>query len=248
MDRVHTMVVYDVRSGHRDAAVARWIAGALGRREKVLYEVAPGEDPERVLRTSRTRFGEDAVASGQLEVLEAVGLQAESGGAAEGLGEVHRARLREARAQGWAGLAVAGGGAVLGAVSDAEAIGLVHERAITRVVVEDGMSALCCFSTGEAPNLVHAMLGSHHEDVEDELWAAEVAGDRLRLRGEVDASNADRLVPVLLGAVAAGIRSSTSAACGSAPPPASGHSWRSPTPCTTTARRSCSPTRSRGCG
>ena len=112
MDRVHTMVVYDVRSGQR------------------------------------ARFGEDAVASGQLEVLEADALRADSGGAAEGLEAPPPTRLHAARGQGWAGLAVVGDGAVLGAVSDAEATGLVHERAITRVVVEDGMSALCSFSTG----------------------------------------------------------------------------------------------------
>jgi anti-anti-sigma factor len=205
-ERVHSILVYDVRTGRREQAMAKWISRALGRREKVLYELAPGEDPNRVLRSSRVRVGADAVAAGQLEVIEADGLRAETGGAADGLAEVHRTRLHRARLQGWAGLAVASSGAVLTAVSPDEATGLVHERGISRIVVEDGMSALCCYSTGEAPNLVDAMLAAHHGDVQDELWAAELVGDRLRLRGEIDASNADRVVPVLLGAVAAGVR------------------------------------------
>jgi anti-anti-sigma factor len=203
---VHSILVYNVRTGRREHAMASWISRALGRREKVLYELARGEDPERVLRSSRARVGEDALAAGQLEVIEAERLRAESGGAADGLAEVHRARLHRARGEGWTGLAVAGDGAVLTAVSRDEATGLVHERGITRLVVEDGMSALCCYSTGEAPNLVDAMLVVHHTDVEDELWAADVVGERLRVRGEIDASNADRVVPVLLGALAAGVR------------------------------------------
>jgi anti-anti-sigma factor len=206
MERVHSILVYDRRTGRREQAMARWISRALGRREKVLYELARGEDPDRVLRSSRARVGTDAVAAGQLEVIEAERLRAESGGAADGLAKVHRTRLHLAREEGWAGLAVASGGAVLTAVSRDEATGLVHERGVTRIVVEDGMSALCCYSTGEAPNLVDAMLAAHHADVEDELWAADVVGDRLRVRGEIDASNADRIVPVLLGALAAGVR------------------------------------------
>ena len=205
-ERVHSILVYDVRTGRREQAMARWISHALGRREKVLYELARGEDPDRVLRSSLARVGTDAIPAGQLEVIEAERLRAESGGAADGLAEVHRTRLQRARGEGWAGLAVASGGAVLSAVSRDEATGLVHERGITRVVVEDGMSALCCFSTGEAPNLVDAMLTAHYADVDDELWAADVVGDRLRLRGEIDSSNADRVVPVLLGALAAGVR------------------------------------------
>ena len=202
---VHSIVVYDVRTGRREQAMERWISRALGRREKVLYELAPGEDPSRVLRSSRVRVGADAIAAGQLEVIDADRLRAASGGAADGLAKVHRTRLHRARGEGWAGLAVASGGAVLSAVSGDEATGLVHERGITRIV-EEGMSALCCYSTGEAPNLVDAMLVAHHGDVEDELWVAEGVGDRLRLRGEIDATNADRVVAVLRGALAAGIR------------------------------------------
>jgi anti-anti-sigma factor len=202
---VHTMLVYDVRGGRPHSTVARWIVGAAARREKILYELAPGEDPDLVLRSARFRLGQDLTASGRLELLDAAGLRAESGGGADGLHDVHRARLRQARGQGWAGLAVVTGGAVLTAVADREPAGLVHERGVARLVAEHGISALCCHHTGEAPNLLDAMLAVH-VTVDDVLWGADLVGERLRLRGEIDASNADRVVPVLSGAIAAGVR------------------------------------------
>jgi anti-anti-sigma factor len=42
-------------------------------------------------------------------------------------------------------------------------------------------------------------------DVDDETWAATVVGDRLRVRGEIDAGNVDRFTRVLRSAVTAGV-------------------------------------------
>ena len=49
------------------------------------------------------------------------------------------------------------------------------------------------------------MLRLHRGDVDDETWAATVVGDRLRVRGEIDASNVDRFARVLRSAVTAGV-------------------------------------------
>ena len=54
------------------------------------------------------------------------------------------------------------------------------------------------------------MLAVHYRDVADDVWSVEVAvvdGDhRLRVRGEVDFSNAGRFVPVVRAALGAGVR------------------------------------------
>jgi anti-anti-sigma factor len=54
------------------------------------------------------------------------------------------------------------------------------------------------------------MLAVHHRDVADDVWSVEVAvvdGDhRLRVRGELDFSNAGRFGPVVRAALGAGVR------------------------------------------
>jgi anti-anti-sigma factor len=49
------------------------------------------------------------------------------------------------------------------------------------------------------------MLRLHPCSVEDETWAATVVGDRLRVRGEIDADNVDEFARVLRSAVSAGV-------------------------------------------
>lgn len=187
------------------SAVTAWIAGAVRRGEKVLYELAPGEDADTVLRSaSRDGLGTDAVASGQLEIVDPAGLRAESSGRADGLHAVHRSRLDRARDEGWAGLAVTSAGDVLSAVAPDEPIVLVHDRSIAPLVGQ-GMSALCRFSVHESPCVLDPLL-STHRDVDDEIWGATLVDDRLRVRGEIDASDVERVRPVLHGAVAAGVR------------------------------------------
>ena len=43
------------------------------------------------------------------------------------------------------------------------------------------------------------------DDVDDDSWGATIVGDRLRVRGEIDAGNVDRFSQVLRSAVAAGV-------------------------------------------
>jgi anti-anti-sigma factor len=87
---------------------------------------------------------------------------------------------------------------------DAELAG--YEREIERLAADSGVRSLCRYPTGERPGLLGDMLAVHHRAVEDKDWAAEMAGDRLRVRGEIDASNADRFATVLHAAVAEGLR------------------------------------------
>ena len=72
------------------------------------------------------------------------------------------------------------------------------------------MRSLCRYSADERQALLDDMLAVHHRDVADDVWSVEVAvvdGDhRLRVRGELDFSNAGRFVPVVRAALGAGVR------------------------------------------
>jgi len=199
------MVMYAADSARGSAALVTWIAGAVDRGEKVLYELAPGESSDSVLRSSWAGLAQDAVASGQLEMLDTAGLRAECGGRADGLHDVHRSRMARARDDGWAGLAIATGGEVLTAVVQHEPSELTHDRGVTQLV-DYGMSSLCRYHPDESAALLDAMLAAHHPEFDDEIWGATLLGDRLRVRGEIDMSNAARVAPVLRGAVAVGVR------------------------------------------
>jgi anti-anti-sigma factor len=184
-----------------------WIGAALSRRQKVLYELEPAESRDTVLGS--LPVGD---AAEQLVVLDPAAVRAESHGTADGLAQMHRSRVEEAHAQGWAGLAVITGPAVFAAVADdttmANATGMasLHNYGVTRVVVEAGLSALCRYRPVHQPELAGYLLADHFHHVDDEIWGAQVIDDRLHLRGEVDGSNHERLGHVLRGAVAAGVR------------------------------------------
>src|SRR4051794_17407223 len=78
--RAHMMLVHSARSGNGVSTLSTWIAGAVNRGQKVLYELAPDEHPDAVLNSRRRGLGPDVVTSGQLEVLDAAGLRTECGG------------------------------------------------------------------------------------------------------------------------------------------------------------------------
>jgi anti-anti-sigma regulatory factor len=200
----HTLLV-----DHRDRSlparagepVAVWIDDAIRRRQKILYELEPAESREEVL-AALVREG----AEHQVEVLEPAVVQAEASGTADGLALMHHSRVDEARAQGWSGLAVVTGPAVFTAVAPDTDAAVMHERGVSRVVAESGMSALCRYRPVQHPELADVMLGGHFDEVDDTVWGARAADGVLHLRGEIDVSNADRVFHVLRGALAAGVR------------------------------------------
>jgi anti-anti-sigma factor len=202
----HTLLV-----GHRDQnpsteagdPVVVWIDDAVRRQQKVLYELDPAEDLDEVLAALGGRG-----AGHQVEVLEPAAVRAESSGTAEGLARMHRSRVEQAHAQGWAGLAVVTGPAVFAAVATdgADAAAVMHEDAVSLVVTEAGMSALCRYQPDQHPELAEMMLAGHFDDVDDGIWGARVVAGALHLRGEIDVSNADRVSHVLQGALDAGVR------------------------------------------
>jgi anti-anti-sigma factor len=79
----------------------------------------------------------------------------------------------------------------------------VYERDIKPLVADHGVRAVLRPEVDDAVR--EEMLRVAHRDVDDDSWAATILGDRLRVRGEIDASNVDRFSHVLRSAVAAGV-------------------------------------------
>lgn len=201
---VHTLVVGQRAAAPGrvgDAPLVRWISDAVERGQKVLYELEPAEQADAVLRALAATPG------AQLEVLEPAAVQALSSGTADGLAQLHRSRVRDARAEGWAGLAVVTGATVLTAVAQPAADpAALHEQGVSLVVADGGMSALCRYRPAAHPELADTMFAGHFDALEDEIWSARLRGDRLRISGSIDISNADRLHRALRGALDAGVR------------------------------------------
>jgi anti-anti-sigma factor len=204
---VHTLLVDHRRrpaAGPGDA-ISGWVADALRRRQRILYELEPAESRDTVLAALARGGAGDRVAGDQVEVLDAAAVRAESSGTAEGLALMHRSRATEAHARGWAGLAVVTGPVVFTAVADADPA-VMHEHGVSRVVVEAGVSALCRYRPERHPDLADLMLAGHFDDVDDGIWGARVVAGALHVRGEIDVSNAERVSRVLRGALDAGVR------------------------------------------
>ena len=205
---MHSLVV--PTSPQRDrAVVAGWIAGAVARREKVLYRYTPTDDAATVLRRSLPGAGLDpaVLGSGQVRLADTTVLRAETGGRHDALYALHLEQLRQATWEGFAGLALVGDAAAMRSITRDNVELAGYERDLERLAAEVGVRSLCRYPPDEEPGLLDEILAVHYRDVADDGWSVEVTGDRLRVRGEIDFLNADRLVPVLRAAMPAGVRS-----------------------------------------
>ena len=188
--------------------VAAWIAGAVGRGERVLYKHAPTEDAAAVLGRSLPEVGLDpaVLTSGQVQLADTTALREETGGRYDGLYGLHLEQLRQAIREGFAGLALTGDAAAMHTITrtDAELAG--YERDLERLATEAGVRSLCRYPPGERPGLLQEMLVVHYRDVDDDGWGAELVDSCLRVHGEIDFTAADRFSAVLRAALTAGVR------------------------------------------
>jgi len=196
-------------SPSRDCSiVAAWIADAVGRREKVLYKHAPSEDAAAVLARSLPTVGLDRaiLTTGQLQLADTAELRIETGGLHEALYALHERQLRQAKQQGFAGLAMTGDAAAMHSITRDEGELASYEDALERLATGPGVRSFCRYALDEHPGLLDDMLAAHFREVADEVWSAEVVDQRLQITGELDFSNAGRFTPVLRAALAAGVR------------------------------------------
>jgi anti-anti-sigma regulatory factor len=190
------------------STVATWIAQAVRRREKVLYKHAPTEDAASVLARSLPEVGLDreVLASGQVQLADTTDLRARTGGGHEALVALHRRQLAEATRTGFAGLALTGDAAAMLTITTDERELAGYERGLERLAVEAGVRSLCRYPADQEQALLDDMLAVHYRDVADDVWSVAVVDHRLRVRGEVDFSNARRFAPVVRAALRAGVR------------------------------------------
>ena len=202
---MHTIVVFTRRSRH-EVVLGAWLAGAVGRGEKVLVLPAPDEDAS-LLDRSLAAAGFDlsgVVGSGQVEVLDIGRWRAESGGEAARLYELYLGQVRQAGRDGFCGVAITGDERGLRALVRDDVELIAHEHDIERLVADQGVRALCRYPVRDGGGVLHEILRLHYRDVVDDLWRATVVADRLLVRGEIEASNVDRFDVVVRAAVTAG--------------------------------------------
>jgi anti-anti-sigma factor len=203
---MHSLLVY-ASPGRDRSAVAAWIAEALGCGKKVLYKHAPTEDAAAVLGRSLPEVGLDpaVLSSGRVELADTTVLRAASGGQHERLFELHVEQARQATRDGFTGLALTGDAAAMRTVTRDATELAGYERALDRLADQFAVPSLCRYPAQEQPELLGDMLEVHFRDVDDEDWAAVVVADQLRVRGEIDFSNADRFAAVLRAVIADGL-------------------------------------------
>jgi anti-anti-sigma factor len=187
------------------ARTGAWITTALSRGQRVLYKHAGTDDGARAQLTELA--GPAALDSGDLELVDAAALHAETGGDPPALQDWHATVVARARREGYAGVAVTCDGTALRVIAPDPDAMLAHERDLTALSSAEPVTVLCRYDArAEQAGTLEALLGTHAPGVEDVSFAAVRRTDLLAVAGAIDASNAYRFAAVLHTAVADGIR------------------------------------------
>ena len=199
----HTLLLHSTRQ-RGEIALAAWIQAAVDRGDKVLVKHAASTAAlHRILPAFELDAG--VLGSGRVELVDAEAMGVRCGGRHERLYELHVELAEQAHQEGFAGLATTADGSALRALTR-DAIELVeHERDIQRLAARRQVRALCRYHPDTEARLLPDALQIHHHDVDDDIWTAAISDDQLWIRGELDASNADRLAQVLKASVSDGV-------------------------------------------
>jgi anti-anti-sigma factor len=199
----HTLLLHSTRQ-RGEIALAAWIRAAVDRGDKVLVKHAASTTAlRRILPVCG--LDADVLGSGRLELVDAETMGSRCAGRHERLYELHVELAEQAQQQGYAGLATTADGAALRALTRDTTELVEHERDIERLVARQQVRALCRYCPDTDARLLPDALQIHHHDVDDDIWTATISGDQLWIRGELDASNADRFARVLNASVSDGV-------------------------------------------
>lgn len=199
----HTLLLHSTRQ-RGEIALAAWIRAAVDRGEKVLVKHAASTKVlHRILPASW--LDADAQGSRRVELADAEAMGSRCGGRHERLYELHVELAERAQQEGYAGLATTADGPALRALTRDNTELVEHERDIERLVARRQVRALCRYHPDTDARLLPDALQIHHHDVDDDIWTARIVDGQLWIRGELDASNADRLAQVLRASVTDGV-------------------------------------------
>ncbi|MGH3880676.1 MAG: ANTAR domain-containing protein [Actinophytocola sp.] len=198
----HALVMHRSNAWQRSRIVS-WVADALARGDKVLHRSA---DPAPRF-DELGEAGQAARESGQLEIIDAARCQLETDGLHWALRELHENLVRAAFDGGYAGVALTADAHALHVLAPEPAERLAHEHDLDRLTALPGVRALCCYDLRvEQPDVLEAVAGVHHRNVEDVLWSVRLGPEHtLLVRGEIDADNAGRFAAALRVAAAHGV-------------------------------------------
>lgn len=192
------MFVLRRTSRRNDDALVAWIGAAVARGDKVVAAHRPGDGD--ALRSLLAASGApEPGESGQLELTDSAALRQRCGSSPARFAALAEDAVRD----GWRGLAVTADDDALPCLVTHLADRRAHERAVERLTTEAAVRVLCRVHPGA--EVLGQLLELHHRDVDDDAWSAGVRDGRLWISGDIDASNADRVTPVLRAAVTHGV-------------------------------------------
>lgn len=197
----HSLVMYQSDALRRSRTSAS-VADALSRGDKVLHgAVDAGELVDDLGDTARA-----ALESGALELLDPRTCFQETDGLHWALRQLMEEMIQVALGGGYLGVLFAHGAGALQVMSPEPAERLAFEHDLDRLTLLPGVRALCCYDLRtEQTDVLDAVAGLHHRDVEDALWSVRLVGNRLLVHGEIDADNAGRFGAVLRVAASHGV-------------------------------------------
>lgn len=193
----HALLVSDT-DAHRRAGVTRWVAGELAAGAKVIYSgrlPAGATSLEQHWLTGPTgpRGGREALATGQLQLLDIGAIIEHTGGRAVELLDLQAGAAVAALEQGWPRVAMSAESPQR-AMREGEAAELAtHERGLGELTGDLPLRALCQLAVPEEKDAaVWETVAAHHTDLVDEGWSATTVGRTWIPVGDLDAHVARR--------------------------------------------------------
>lgn len=193
----HTLLVADSEGYLRDG-VRRWVTDELSAGAKVVYTAWLPQGPDSadqhwLLGPTGARGAREALARGQLDVVDIEAVIDATGGRAEELigaqGQIARQALRE----GWQRVSMSAE-SPRRPMGEGEATELVtHERGLDELTRSLPLHSLCqLWAPVEKDTAIWETVGVHHRHLVDEGWSADGVPGTWLPRGDLDAHVARR--------------------------------------------------------
>ena len=178
------------------------VAEALSRGDKVFHrDTSAAELVDDLGETARA-----ALESRALELVDPHTCFQKTDGLHWALRQLFEEMIQAAFDGGHQRVVLTHGARALQVMSPEPAERLAFEHDVDRLTALPGVRALCCYDLQtEQTDVLEAVAGLHHRDVEDGLWSVRLLGNRLLVHGEIDADNAGRFGAVLRVAASHGV-------------------------------------------
>jgi anti-anti-sigma regulatory factor len=195
--RTHALLVH-ASDTMRRRTVVDWVSRALDSGDKVLYQISYDEnvlDPmdHWIAGPGGTLGATGAIATGQLEMLDAREMSAQAGGKAVGLHQVQLAQVRRAIGESYTRVTMTSEHAALHVLAPDPSELRAHERQLDRLIETWPVRALCQYGVaGEDPTLLEAMAAVHWAHITDASWSVSARDGVWHLAGVLDSGDLGR--------------------------------------------------------